>query len=89
MRRPRPYPVIFILLILLAAAGTVYAKSIDRVVAYVNDQAITERELDVAHNAAIASGVAQSKHESLERSGAVDNNDSKGGEDHRDKNLED
>jgi hypothetical protein len=66
MHRPILYSMLSLHLALLLFISPVHAKSIDRVVAYVNDKAITERELNKVHATAIASKEAQSKHESLD-----------------------
>ncbi len=57
-----------LLLALLVALPSVSpAGVIDRVVAYVDDRAITERELDTVHQRAISSGLRPTRAETLEK----------------------
>ncbi len=63
------HKILYILLIttvLVSFAGNCYAATIDRVVAHVNDYAITERELYSAHNIKLASGIKTTEAQTLE-----------------------
>lgn len=64
------YTLTFLAACALAAglsAGTSSAFVIDRVVAYVDDLAITERELDIKHNLALSAGLRPTRAESLQK----------------------